>query len=146
MNLKIAIGNDHAGFELKEKVILKLQEQGYECKDFGSFTNVSCDYPDYAHLVADAVDKGLYEIGILICGSGNGVCMVANRYDNVRAALCWNLEIAKLARTHNDANIICIPAKFVDDSISIEMINIFLTTQFAGERHVARVNKISRKI
>ena len=146
MNLKIAIGNDHAGFELKEKVILKLQEEGYEFKDFGSFTSASCDYPDYAHLVADAVDKGLYEIGILICGSGNGVCMVANRYDNVRAALCWNLEIAKLARTHNDANIICIPAKFVEDSISIEMINIFLTTMFTEGRHRARVNKISKKI
>ena len=141
-NIFLFIGNDHAGYRTKKKIKTSLESSGYKVKDFGTFSEESVDYPDYAHLVAEVVAKNMRYKGILICGSGNGVCMTANKHKNIRAALCWTTEIAKLARQHNDANIICIPARFVSPELAIEMVNIFLTTEFEGDRHERRVRKI----
>ena len=112
--MNIAIGGDHAGFDYKKVLIVWLKEKGHEVKDFGPFSNESCDYPDFAHPLAGAVAKKIYNFGILICGSGNGVCITANKHADVRAALCWEIELASLSRQHNDANIIGIPSRFVD--------------------------------
>jgi len=126
MNNTIAIGSDHAGFNYKSAVIDHLQQKGFEVKDQGTFTDASCDYPDYAHAVAGAVEKDNTTMGILICGSANGVAITANKHQGVRAAICWEKEIASLARQHNDANIICIPARFVNIDLALEMVDIFL--------------------
>ncbi|MEY3152828.1 MAG: ribose 5-phosphate isomerase B [Bacteroidota bacterium] len=142
MNNTIAIGSDHAGFNYKSAVIDHLQQKGFEVKDQGTFTDASCDYPDYAHAVAGAVEKDNTTMGILICGSANGVAITANKHQGVRAAICWEKEIASLARQHNDANIICIPARFVNIDLALEMVDIFLSTEFEGGRHLNRVQKI----
>lgn len=139
--LKIAIGADHAGFEYKE--ILKAYLAEYEVQDFGTNSLTSVDYPDFAHPVANAVGNKEFDFGILICGSANGVAITANKHQHVRAALCWENEIASLARQHNNANIICIPARFVSEYLAKEMTTTFLTTPFEGGRHADRVNKIS---
>lgn len=139
--LKIAIGADHAGFEYKEALKAYLSE--YEVKDFGTNSLASVDYPDFAHPVANAVGNKEFDFGILICGSANGVAITANKHNHVRAALCWENEIALLSRQHNNANIICIPARFVAEYLAKEMTTTFLTTPFEGGRHADRVNKIS---
>lgn len=140
--MKIAIGSDHAGFCLKEKIKSYLQKEGFEVKDFGTYSEERADYPDYAHPVATAVENKEVEKGVLICGSGNGVSMAANKHRNVRAALCWNEEIAKLAREHNDANIIALPARFMDEQEAEKCVDVFFSTGFEGGRHTQRVKKI----
>lgn len=139
----VFIGSDHAGFEYKEAIKKMLAEAGYRVEDVGTHSSESVDYPDYAHPVAQAVEEGKAHWGILICGSGNGVCMTANKHAKVRAALCWNEEIARLARQHNDANVICLPARFVSLEEAKAMVKTFLTTGFEGGRHERRVNKIA---
>jgi len=138
----IAIGSDHAGFSYKEAIKDHLTNNGFAVTDLGSFTEVSCDYPDYAHAVANAVEQGVCDKGVLICGSANGVAITANKHAGIRAAICWEKEIAILARAHNDANIICIPARFVSTDIAFEMTDAFFSTEFEGGRHAARVGKI----
>ncbi len=138
----IAIGADHAGFEYKSLIIKMLEEKGFEVKDFGTYSTDSVDYPDFAHPVAKAVEKNEAGCGILVCGSANGVAIAANKHQKIRAAICWKKEIAKLARQHNNANIICIPARFVSNTEVQEMINIFMNTAFEGGRHMKRVEKI----
>ncbi|SHG92367.1 ribose 5-phosphate isomerase B [Pedobacter caeni] len=139
--IKIAIGADHAGFEYKE--LLKSFLTEYEVKDFGTHSTQSVDYPDFAHPVASAVESKEYTFGILVCGSANGVAITANKHQHIRAAICWLNEIAELARMHNNANILCIPARFVSEDLAKEMTTTFLNTPFEGGRHEGRVNKIS---
>lgn len=139
--LKIAIGADHAGFEYKE--LLKSFLSDHEVKDFGTYTADSVDYPDFAHPVAEAVESEAYTFGVLVCGSANGVAITANKHQQIRAAICWENEIAELARMHNNANVICIPARFVSQDLAKEMVNTFLNTAFEGGRHAGRVNKMS---
>ena len=141
--MTIAIGSDHAGFSLKEEVKSRLTEKGYTVTDFGTHSADSVDYPDFAHPVAEAVEKNKAERGILICGSGNGVCITANKHAGVRAALCWNEELAALARQHNDANVLCIPSRFITSETAFAMVNTFISTSFEGGRHQKRVEKIS---
>lgn len=138
---KIAIGSDHAGFEYKE--LLKSFLSEHEVKDFGTFSADSVDYPDFAHPVANAVESGIFTFGVLVCGSANGVAITANKHQDIRAAICWQNEIAELARLHNNANIICIPARFVSEELAKEMVITFLNTAFEGGRHAGRVNKMS---
>ena len=140
--MKIAIGSDHAGFDYKEHLRQKFTEQGFELTDFGAYSTDSADYPDFAHPVAQSVEDGKADFGILICGSGNGVCITANKHKGVRAALCWNNDLAALARQHNNANVICIPARFVDMETAVSMALTFLRTEFEGGRHQRRVEKI----
>jgi ribose 5-phosphate isomerase B len=142
MMKKIAIGGDHAGFEYKQRLVDDLKSKGYEVKDFGPFSSDSVDYPDFAHPLSEAVEMSEFEYGILICGSGNGVAITANKHKNIRAALCWNVELASLARQHNNANVICLPSRFVDYNMAKEMVSAFLETEFEGGRHQNRVNKI----
>lgn len=139
--IKIAIGADHAGFEYKE--LLKSYLTGYELKDFGTYNTDSVDYPDFAHPVASAVESKEFTFGILVCGSANGVAITANKHQHIRAAICWLNELASLARRHNNANILCIPARFVSEDLAKEMATTFLTTDFEGGRHEGRVEKIS---
>jgi len=140
--MKIAIGSDHAGYELKEDLEARLVESGYSVHDLGTYGPESVDYPDYAHPVALSVESGTDKMGILICGSANGVCMTANKHAGIRAALCWTPEIAGLARQHNDANIICLPARFITTEEAWKMVEKFLHTPFEGGRHQHRVDKI----
>lgn len=139
----IAIGSDHAGFEYKASLIKWLEENGQVVKDYGLYKNESVDYPDYAHPVASAVESHKSSFGILLCGSANGVCITANKHAGIRAALCWQLEIAKLARLHNDANIICIPARYIALPYTKDLIAVFMETSFEGGRHCKRVEKIA---
>jgi ribose 5-phosphate isomerase B len=139
----IHIGSDHAGFDMKAKVIAHLQSAGHEVIDHGTFSADSVDYPDFAHPVASAVEAVHNGRGILLCGSANGVCITANKHAGIRAALCWNPEIASLARQHNDANILGIPARFVDEKTALKMTDVFLGTNFEGGRHQQRVDKIA---
>lgn len=139
-NIKIAIGADHAGFEYKE--LLKSYLTDYEVKDFGTHSTDSVDYPDFAHPVASAVESKEFTFGILICGSANGVAITANKHQHIRAAICWLNELAALARQHNNANILCIPARYVSEELAKEMATTFLTTAFEGGRHEGRVEKI----
>ena len=141
--MKIAIGNDHAGPEDKKAIVAMLQSKGHEVLNFGTDSEASVDYPDFGHPVAVEVSNGMVDFGIIICGSGNGNAMSANKHQKVRAALCWMKEIAVLARLHNDANIISIPARFTSIPQALEMVDAFLTTEFEGGRHQNRVNKIS---
>ena len=141
--MKIAIGNDHAGPDYKKAILAMLQNQGYEVTNYGTDTFDSVDYPDFGHPVANDVSEGKVSFGIVICGSGNGIAMTVNKHQNVRAALCWTKEIAQLARQHNDANIISIPARFTSIHQAVEMVETFLTTAFEGGRHANRVNKIN---
>lgn len=139
----LIIGSDHAGFPYKEKLKRELEHQGHQVKDVGTHSEESADYPDFAHPVAQAVEAKEAEFGILICGSGNGVAMAANKHQGIRAALCWNEELASLARQHNNANVICIPARFVSDTEAAKIARKFLETPFEGGRHERRVNKIT---
>ena len=139
----IAIGSDHAGYEYKEDLISFLEAKGLPFKDFGTHSKDSVDYPDFAHPVANAVENEEASFGILVCGSANGVAITANKHQGVRAAICWGEELAQLAREHNNANVICIPARFVREGDAEKMVDIFLNTAFEGGRHELRVNKIS---
>ena len=141
--LPMAIGADHAGFEYKTIIADLLRNKGLSVKDFGTHSNDSVDYPDFAHPVAEAVEKGEAGMGVLVCGSANGVAITANKHQDVRAAICWQTDIARLARQHNNANIICIPARFVSTPEAEEMVNIFLNTEFEGGRHEKRVGKMA---
>jgi len=143
MAKKIAIGGDHAGVEYKAKLVRKLQSLGYEVKDFGPFSDASVDYPDYVHPLSSAVENGEFELGIVICGSGNGVAITANKHQGIRAALCWNEELAALCRQHNNANVLALPARFITYELTEKIAEIFLTTNFEGGRHLNRVNKIA---
>ena len=139
----IAIGCDHAGFDCKEDLISFLEGEKMAYKDFGTYNKDSVDYPDFAHPVSIAVEDGEAAFGILLCGSANGVAITANKHQGVRAAICWGEELAELARKHNNANIICIPARFVRDGDAEKMLDVFMNTEFEGGRHRDRVNKIS---
>jgi ribose 5-phosphate isomerase B len=139
----IALGADHAGVDFKNTINAWLQEKGYTTKDFGTYSLDSVDYPDFAHPTANSVETGEAAFGILFCGSANGVAITANKHAGIRAGLCWLPEVAQLTRLHNDANIICIPARFVGVESAIEMIDLFMTTAFEGGRHQGRVDKIS---
>lgn len=139
----IAIGSDHAGFEYKEKLKTWLAVAGYTVKDYGTHSLDSVDYPDFAHPVANAVEKNEFDLGILLCGSANGVAITANKHQGIRAALCWTDEIASLARQHNNANIVCIPARFISEEMAKKIAETFLNTAFEGGRHANRVGKIS---
>ena len=138
----IPIGCDHSGFELKQELIKHLESKGYEINDFGTYSEDSIDYPDYAHPVAEMVEQNTGMLGILLCGSGNGINMTANKHQGIRSALCWQPEIARLAREHNNANIIALPARFITKETAIEMIDIFFSTDFEGGRHQNRIDKI----
>ena len=139
----IAIGSDHAGFDYKEDLISFLEGKGLVFEDFGTHTKDSVDYPDFAHPVSNAVEKGDAAFGILVCGSANGVAITANKHQGIRAAVCWGEELAKLSREHNNANIICIPARFVREGDAEKMVNLFMHTEFEGGRHAKRVDKIA---
>ena len=141
--MKIAIGNDHAGTEYKFEILKLLQDKGFEVINFGTNTNESMDYPDTIHLVANAVEKKEVDFGIILCGSGNGAQITANKHQKVRAALCWNNELVELARQHNNANVLSIPARFVSLHQALGFVEIFLTTNFEGGRHQRRVDKIA---
>ena len=141
--MNISIGNDHAGTEYKFAIIKHLEAKGYTVNNYGTNTNESVDYPDFVHPVAQDIENNKIDFGVLICGSANGVAMTANKYTNVRAGLCWNKEIVSLIKLHNDANILCIPARFTAIPQALEMVETFLTTEFEGGRHQDRVNKIS---
>jgi ribose 5-phosphate isomerase B len=140
---KIAIGADHAGFEHKELLKKWLEKNGYPLKDFGTHNTESVDYPDVAHPVAEAVEKNEFQLGLLLCGSANGVAITANKHQGIRAALCWNEEVAELARHHNNANVLCIPARFVSYEQAEKILDRFLHSSFEGGRHDRRVSKIS---
>jgi ribose 5-phosphate isomerase B len=141
--MKIAIGGDHAGFDYKAEMIKHLASKGLEVKDFGPYSNESCDYPDFAHPLSEEVEKGNFDFGILICGSANGVAMAANKHNGIRAAIVWKKELAQLARQHNDANVICLPARFISLDEAKEFADAFLSTAFEGGRHQKRVDKIA---
>lgn len=143
MSKKIAIGTDHAGVDYKAALIEFLQSEGYEVEDFGPNSTDSVDYPDFAHPVASSVESGKNELGVLICGSANGVAITANKHQGIRAAIAWQNEISALARQHNDANIVCIPARFIDLELAKKIVKTFVTTDFEGGRHANRVNKIA---
>lgn len=140
--MKIAIGGDHAGYDLKLKVIEKLEKEGHEVKDFGPYSADSCDYPDYVHPLAQAVEAGEFKFGIVICGSGNGVNMVANKYQGIRSGLCWEPELAEMTRLHNDANVLAVPARYIPEEKGLTIVDAFINTEFEGGRHQKRVDKI----
>ena len=142
MSLKIGIGGDHAGYDLKSLIISKIEAEGHQVKDFGPFSDDAVDYPDFIHPLATAVHSGEYDFGVAICGSGNGVSMVANKHPGIRAAICWRSELAVLARTHNDANILCLPARWIDQKEAEAAVMAFLSEKFEGGRHKRRVEKI----
>ncbi len=141
-NIVIPIGSDHAGFELKKTLLKNLSAEGYQFLDLGTFTDESVDYPDFIHPVAKLINEDKNPFGIIICGSGQGAAMTANKYPKVRAGLGWNIEQAKLIRRHNNANIIALPGRFTDGKIASEMVRVFLNTDFDGGRHLKRINKI----
>jgi ribose 5-phosphate isomerase B len=141
-NLILPIGSDHAGFKMKKFLLEKLSPEGYIFKDFGTYSEESVDYPDFIHLVAKRVNNNEFAFGIIICGSGQGASITANKYPNIRAGLCWDLEQARLVRLHNDANVLALPGRFLDFDLAAGMVRIFLETSFEGGRHTARVLKI----
>ncbi len=141
---KIAICSDHGGFDLKEFLKKQLEQKGYLLVDYGCFSHESVDYPDMVHPLAEAVSNNQFEKGIIICGSGNGIQMAANKHRNVRAALCWNVEQTQLCRMHNDANILSLPGRFINYDLALQMVEAFLNTAFEGGRHQIRVEKISK--
>lgn len=143
---KIVIVADHAGYFLKEKLIKYLIREKYDVKDLGCFSDETVDYPDFGHPLAEAVSKGEFDTGISICGTGNGINMVANKHQGIRGALCWNEEISRLARAHNDANVCSLPARFINESEAYLIVKTFLNTSFEGGRHKKRIEKISLKI
>lgn len=140
--MTIALASDHAGFGLKQSIQLFLEDNGAKVKDFGCYSNDSCDYPDYAHPLAEAVEKGEYEYGIIICSTGNGITMTANKHQGIRAALCWETKLAELARQHNNANVLALPAGFVSVPKALDITRTFFQTDFEGGRHERRINKI----
>jgi ribose 5-phosphate isomerase B len=144
-NKKIAIASDHAGYFLKEKIKKYLISEKYEIKDFGSFSEESVDYPDYAHPMADAIARKDFELGISICATGNGINMTVNKHQGIRGALCWNEEISRLARAHNDANLCALPGRFISEAEALLIVKTFLTTDFEGGRHKKRIEKIPLK-
>ena len=139
----IAIGCDHAGFQYKEVLTAWLKENHYSIKDFGTYSTESTDYPDFAHAVASAVEKKEFDLGVLICGSDNGVAITANKHQGIRAAICWQDDLAELARGHNNANILCLPARYISVELATKIVDTFLRSPFEGGRHERRVNKIS---
>ena len=141
--MKIAIGGDHAGYDYKVSIKSYLENLGHEVKDFGPYSDDSADYPDFVHPLSTAVEEKECDLGILICGSGNGVAITANKHQGIRAALCWQVELAALARQHNDANVLCMASRFTELDLVKEMAKTFLDTQFEGGRHTRRVSKIS---
>jgi ribose 5-phosphate isomerase B len=143
-NKIIPIGSDHAGYKMKEYLIKELLIKGFHFNDFGTFSEDSVDYPDFIHPVAKAVEVSDYEMGIIICGSGNGAAMTANKYPHIRAAVCWNKEIAHYARLHNDANIISLPGRFISFEEALDIVEEFFTTAFEGGRHIRRIKKIDQ--
>lgn len=143
MEKKLAIGGDHAGFAYKSKLIETLTRAGHEVKDFGPFSEDSVDYPDYVHPLCTAVESGEFDLGIVICGSGNGVAITANKHQGIRAALCWTEALAALARQHNDANVLALPARFISYELAEKAVEIFINTPFEGGRHQNRVSKIA---
>jgi ribose 5-phosphate isomerase B len=143
MQNTIAIGGDHAGFSYKQQIIELLEQKGLSYHDFGPFSSNSVDYPDFVHPLADAVESNAYKMGILVCGSGNGVAITANKHAGIRAALCWNTELAALARQHNNANVLCLPARFINIEEAKKCVDTFLNTDFEGGRHAERVRKIN---
>jgi len=138
----IAIGCDHAGFSLKDPVVALLRSKGIEVTDFGTFSDDSVDYPDFVHPVAKMVEEGKAQLGIVICGSGNGAAMTANKHQGIRAALCWTAELAALARQHNDANVLALPGRFISIDLALSIVEAFLAAEFEGGRHEKRVRKI----
>lgn len=143
MPTSIALGADHAGFTYKEAIREHLAAQNFSVQDFGAYSEDSMDYPDIAHPLAEAVQQQRHDLGILVCGTGNGVAITANKHSQIRAALCWNQEIAALVRQHNDANILCLPARFISEEEALALVDVFLKTAFEGGRHGRRVNKIT---
>ena len=141
--MKIAIGCDHAGYPYKDSIVAMLHAQGHFLLDFGTHSADSVDYPDFAHPVAEAIETGQADLGVLMCGSGNGVAMTANKHQHIRCAICWTEELASLARHHNNANIIAVPVRFVPEILALAMVRIFLSTPFDGGRHEKRVDKIA---
>jgi ribose 5-phosphate isomerase B len=139
----IAIGADHAGFELKEHLKQLLDKKGYHIRDFGTHSSESADYADFAHPVSIAIEKKEFDLGLLVCGSANGVAMTANKHQGIRAAICWTEELASLARRHNDANILCLPARFISEELAEKILDQFLNSTFEGGRHARRVDKMS---
>ncbi len=140
--MKIAVGADHAGFEAKEKIITYLKDNKIEFHDFGTYNDQSVDYPNFAHPVALAVENKEFDLGILICGSGQGMNITANKHQGIRSALCWSVEIASLSKKHNDANVLAIPGRFLSETLIIEIVETFLNTYFEGGRHTNRTQKI----
>lgn len=141
--LTIAMASDHAGYNLKQEVHAWLENHGAQVKDYGCYSTESCDYPDFAHPLAEAVEKGEQQLGIVICSTGNGICMTANKHQGIRAALCWDVPLAQLARQHNNANVLGMPANFISRDKALEIVEVFLATDFEGGRHERRVNKIA---
>lgn len=141
-DLKIALASDHGGFALKQQVQLFLEDNGATVHDFGCKSEESCDYPDFAHLLSFAVARGEYDFGIVICSTGNGITMTANKHAGIRAALCWEPKLAELARAHNNANVLGLPGKFISAPVALEIVHKFFTTDFEGGRHERRVMKI----
>lgn len=140
--MKIAIGNDHAGYEIKQVLKEWLEEQGYDVKNYGTDSPQAVDYPDFVHPLAISIEKGEFDFGVLICGSGQGASITANKHQGIRATLCWRPEIAMLARSHNDANILCLPGRFIEGDAAIEVLRVFLDTPFDGGRHKRRIEKV----
>lgn len=140
--LNVAIGSDHAGYEMKEGIRKWLTNHGYDVSDFGTFSNESADYPDVAHPLARAVEMKRHDIGILLCGSANGMAVTANKHQGIRAAICWNEETAALSRLHNNANVLCLPARFIDEGLAQKITERFLNESFEGGRHEKRISKI----
>lgn len=141
--MKIAFASDHAGYNLKQVVMEHLAQKGFVVKDYGCYSTESCDYPDYAHPMAAAVEQGEADYGIAICSTGNGITMTANHHQGIRAALCWDIRLAELARQHNNANVLGLPANFITPELALQVVNTFLTTDFEGGRHARRVGKIA---
>ena len=140
--MKIALASDHAGYNLKQDVMAFLRDKGAELKDFGCYSTESCDYPDFAHPMAFAVEKGELDYGITICSTGNGICITANKHQGIRAALCWDVPLAEYARLHNDANVLGLPANYISKDKALACVDKFFTTDFEGGRHERRVKKI----
>lgn len=141
--MKIAIGADHAGYGYKAELIAYLNTKGFEVQDFGTNSEASCDYPDYVHPLADAVEAKKADLGVLICGSANGIAITANKHQGIRAAICWETEIAGLSKQHNDANVVCLPARFISIELAKNIVDTFINTPFEGGRHQNRVDKIA---
>lgn len=142
---KIAFASDHAGFALKNHLMNRAKELGYEVEDFGAFSEESCDYPDFAHPAAEAVENGDCAFGIAMCGTGNGIQMTLNKHQGIRAALCWQLELASLAKEHNNANFLVLPARFITESMADKVMDAYLAAEFEGGRHQRRIDKIAVK-